>query len=59
MKKEKMNAMVSDELSNIPKGMITASPQRILRLYYNMQRRHDLAKNPHTPARESLFSAIR
>ena len=58
MKKEKMNAMVNEELSHIPKGSISAFPQRKLRLEYNMQRRHDLAENPYTPARESLLSAI-
>ena len=58
MKKEKMNMMVSEELSHIPRGSIAASPQRILRLVYNMRRRHDLAENPYTPARESLLSAI-
>ena len=58
MKKEKMNVMVSEELSHIPRGSIVASPQRRLRLVYNMQRRHDLAENPYTLARESLLNAI-
>lgn len=58
MKREKMNTIVNEELGHIPKGPITASPQRMLRAAYNMRRRHDLGKNPYALAKESLLSAI-
>ncbi len=36
MRKDEMNKKVNEELSHIPKGWIVASPQRMLRVAYNM-----------------------
>lgn len=55
MKRDEMNRLVSKELEHIPRGV---SRQNLFRATYNMIRRHDLAENPATLARESLRRAL-
>jgi hypothetical protein len=57
MKREEMRRKIDEELKLIPRSF-RGSEQNLLRFYYNVTRMTDLARNPLTPAKETLSKAV-